>query len=58
MFGFFIGWGVFWLLIWAAVTLAGFAYRNQDICNTGQFMSAVSMIYLIAVIVGKLAAGI
>lgn len=58
MFGFFIGWGVFWLLIWLALTFVGTAYQNQDLRGTGLFLSAISVIYIIAVIVGRMVAGI
>ena len=55
MFGFLIGWGVFWFLIWALVLLAGLVTSEDNWIGTGMLMGLVSICYLIAVVVGKAA---
>lgn len=62
MFGFLIGWGVFWLLLWLAVfwglkRTQGQAADGDEILLGGAAIGVVvSAIYLIAVVVGGLLA--
>jgi hypothetical protein len=54
MFGFLIGWGVFWLLIWAVVLLTGLSTKEENWTAAGTVFGMISIIYLIAVIIGRL----
>jgi hypothetical protein len=54
MFGFFVGWGVFWLLIWLVALVWGLLGRSDGLTGCGALGIAFSVIYLIAVVVGKL----
>lgn len=58
MFGFLVGWGVFWLGMWIVVTLLGLFVKDDNITGVGGLGAIVSCIYLLAVFVGKLAAGL
>lgn len=58
MFGFFVGWGVFWLLIWLAALVLGILGRSDGLQGLGGLGTAFCVIYLIAVFVGKLVSGI
>lgn len=58
MFGFFVGWGVFWLLLWMLALFVGLLGRSDGLTGMGALGTVFSVIYLIAVIVGKLVAGI
>jgi hypothetical protein len=52
MVGFFVGWGVFWLLTWLAALLIGYAADNAEMMGFGMLGAIISAIYLIAVIIG------
>lgn len=54
MFGFLVGWGVFWLLIWLGVLLIGVVSKEENWTGAGIMFGAISVFYLIAVIVGQL----
>lgn len=58
MFGFLIGWGVFWLLLWLLIALGGYRYKSDDALGIGVLGSLLSMLFLVAVVVGRLAAGV
>lgn len=58
MFGFFVGWGVFWLLVWLLALFVGILGRSDGLTGTGALGTVFCVIYLIAVVVGKLVAGI
>lgn len=58
MFGFFVGWGVFWLLIWVTALIAGLLGKSDGLTGVGGLGTAFCVIYLIAVVVGKLVTGI
>lgn len=53
MFGFLIGWGVFWLLIWVTVMLVGLITNEDKWIGTGMLWIMISACYLIAVLVGR-----
>ena len=54
MFGFLVGWGVFWLLIWLCVLFIGISTKEENWAAAGIVFGAISIFYLIAVIVGRL----
>lgn len=56
MFGFLIGWGVFWALIWGSMLAVW--WTNPNINAVSAIGTAVSVIYLIAVYVGKIEHGL
>jgi hypothetical protein len=58
MFGFLVGWGVFWLLLWLLITLGGYGYKSNDAMSFGILGSLLSLLFLVAVVVGRLAAGV
>lgn len=58
MFGFLIGWGVFWLLLWVVTWMVGLFTRHDGVQGGGILGTVLSLIYLIAVAVGKLVSGI
>jgi hypothetical protein len=58
MFGFLVGWGVFWLLLWLLITLGGYRYKSNDTMGFGILGSLLSLLFLVAVVVGRLAAGV
>lgn len=53
MFGFLLGWGIFWLLIWITVALIGHYTRSEEWLGAGTVFAVISIFYLIAVIVGN-----
>lgn len=55
MFGFLVGWGVFWLLIWIIVFLVGMFCNEDNWIGVGLLMGLISICYLIAVMVGRMA---
>jgi len=57
MFGFFVGWGVFWLLLWVMVWMLGLLSRHDGMQGFGILGTIFSVIYLIAVIVGRVVSG-
>lgn len=54
MFGFLVGWGVFWLLLWLFVFWVGHSNDNSDWEGAGVLFGAISVFYLVAVCVGRL----
>ncbi len=58
MFGFLIGWGVFWLLCWVLAFALGALARMDELLGMGVIGAILSVIFLIAVFVGRLFAGI
>ncbi len=52
MFSFFIGWGVFWLLLWLGVFALGMGGEHDGMIGTGILLSFISAIYLISVLIG------
>ena len=58
MFGFLVGWGVFWLLLWVTSFMAGILGNSDGLTGLGVLGTMVSVIFLIAVFVGKLVTGI
>ena len=58
MFGFLVGWGVFWLLLWLCLTICGLFGRNDNAVGLGAIGTGISVIFLLAVMIGKLATGI
>jgi hypothetical protein len=57
MFGFAVGWGVFWLLIWLSTFVIGNIANNTDLKGYGILGILFSTIYLIALSVGRLFGG-
>lgn len=56
MYGFLVGWGIFWMLIWAAWT--ALFWNSQDShLGAGVVGLFVSFAYLVAVFIGKMIAG-
>ncbi len=55
MFGFFVGWGVFWLLVWLFTFMLGIWGKSDGLMFTGGLGTVICVIYLIAVFLGKLA---
>jgi hypothetical protein len=58
MFGFLVGWGVFWMLLWVASFIAGVLGNSDNLTGLGVLGTVVSVIFLIAVFVGKLVTGL
>jgi hypothetical protein len=58
MFGFLVGWGVFWMLLWVASFIAGVLGNSDNLTGLGVLGTMVSVIFLIAVFVGKLVTGL
>jgi hypothetical protein len=58
MFGFLVGWGVFWLLIWFLLFVGGVIAESENAIGWGFIGSVLSAVFLFAVIVGKLVSGI
>lgn len=58
MFGFLVGWGVFWMLLWVAAFIAGVLGNSDNLTGLGVLGTMVSVIFLIAVFVGKLVTGL
>lgn len=58
MFGFLVGWGTFWLLLWVVTWMVGLIMRHEGFQGCGALGSIISLIFLIAVAVGKLVSGI
>ena len=58
MFGFLVGWGIFWMLLWVASFLAGVLGNSDNLTGLGVLGTMVSVIFLIAVFVGKLVTGL
>ncbi len=58
MFGFLIGWGVFWLLTWICMFVLGAFARMDNLTGFSVVGVLISVIYLIAVAVGKAVGGI
>lgn len=54
MFGFLVGWGVFWLLIWVIVFLVGMVSSEDNWIGSGLLFGMISIAYLIAVFVGRM----
>lgn len=54
MLTFIVGWGVFWLLLWAVVAGAAYLVRSDSMLFTGIIGAIVSVIYLIAVGIANL----
>jgi len=59
MFSFLIGWGVFWLLVWLFVLTLGLLCGRDDenLTGAGVVGAAISIAFLIACVIGKLAGG-
>lgn len=53
MFGFLVGWGIFWLSIWVTFTVLGFLAKEENMAAGGIVLSIVSFFYLVAVIIGN-----
>lgn len=49
MISFLVGWGAFWLLFWLAGMGLGLLTRQDGITGVSLIMSAVSVIFLVAV---------
>lgn len=58
MFGFLVGWGVFWLLLWVVCWMVGLLTRHEGFQGCGALGTMISLIFLIAVTVGRLVSGI
>lgn len=58
MFGFMVGWGVFWLMLWVTALVAGLTGKSDGLTGTGAVGTILTVMYLIAVFVGKWVAGI
>jgi hypothetical protein len=58
MFGFLIGWGVFWLILWAIMLILGVLVKSDGMLGWGAAGTILSMVFLMSVMVGRLAAGI
>ena len=52
MIGFIVGWGVFWLLLWGMVWIAGAITKNTEVEGAGILFTMISVAYLISVGVG------
>ena len=53
MFSFLVGWGVFWLLVWAGVFFVGHTTNDDNLEGAGVFWGSIAAFYLIAVFVGR-----
>jgi len=53
MFGFLVGWGVFWLSLWITFTVLGALAKEDNMVGAGIILSAISFFYLIAVLIGN-----
>jgi hypothetical protein len=53
MFGFLVGWGVFWLLFWSFWAFAGYWSSKDQPLAVGLVGSITSIFFLIAVVVGR-----
>lgn len=58
MFGFLIGLGVFWLLVWTFIFIVGVVAKEEWMQGWGVLGVFISLFYLFSVAVGRLVAGI
>ena len=56
MYGFLIGWGVFWFLLWLLVFVAGWSSVHTDpeshAVGAGVIGAVISVLFLMAVLIG------
>ncbi len=58
MFGFLIGWGIFWLFIWTGLFAMGKTTKETEITAASVGGIYLSLAWLAAVAAGKLAASL
>lgn len=58
MFGFLIGLGVFWLLVWMFIFIVGVGTKEESMQGFGMLGVFITLFYLFSVAVGRLVAGI
>jgi hypothetical protein len=57
MFGFMFGWAVFWTLFWLLILTMGLWASNDDAKSAGILGTVFSVIFMIAVIAGRVVSG-